>query len=99
MHIRQCAQCQRFIVRAQDFMQEVFSTTSYPWQLEIIVAHLCMMQIPRSSVSPAPVLLVHPTGSSKSCVRDVYFVMYGVVSLIITSLLSLGANQQAKIKL
>jgi superfamily II DNA helicase RecQ len=43
------------------------------------------------------VLLVRPTGGGKSSVRDVYSVMCAGVSLTITPLLSLGADQTQKI--
>jgi superfamily II DNA helicase RecQ len=57
------------------------------------------MDLPRSGLLPAPVLLVRPTGGGKSSVRDVYSVMKGGVSLTICPLLSLGADQEAKFNL
>mgnify|MGYP002177090796 CR=1 FL=1 len=80
------------------FQEEVFGTTPYPWQQEVI-AHLCCMVIPNSGIPPAPVLLVRPTGGGKSAVRDVFSIMNGGFSLTITPLLSLGADQEAKITL
>jgi superfamily II DNA helicase RecQ len=78
------------------FMEEVFETTPYLWQQQV-VAHLCCMPIPDSGVQLAPVLLVRPTGGGKSSVRDVYSVINGEFSLTITPLLSLGADQEEKI--
>ena len=79
-------------------MDRVFSYKAYEWQRNIIL-HLFMMQIPHSGVSPAPVLLVCPTGGGKLSVRDVYSVMNAGISLMITPLLSLGADQASKITL
>jgi superfamily II DNA helicase RecQ len=83
---------------ASYYMKEVFGTTPYPWQLQVM-AHLCCMGIPDSKIDPAPVLLVRPTGGGKSSVRDVYSIMNGGFSLTITPLLSLGADQESKITL
>jgi superfamily II DNA helicase RecQ len=80
-------------------MEEVFGTTPYPWQLDVIT-HLLSMVIPGSGVPSAPVLLVRPAGGGKSSVRDVYSaVMKGGISLTITPLLALGADQDEKITL
>jgi superfamily II DNA helicase RecQ len=79
-------------------MQEVFGTTPYQWQKEVIT-HLCLMRIPGSGTLPAPVLLVRPTGGGKSSVRDIYSVMYAGFSLTIVPLLSLGADQEEKLTL
>ena len=79
-------------------MREVFGKTPYAWQQKVI-AHLCCMQIPQSSIAPAPVLLVRPTGGGKSAVRDVSSILSGGFSLTITPLLSLGADQEEKITL
>jgi superfamily II DNA helicase RecQ len=49
-------------------------------------------------IRPDAVLLIRPTGGGKSSVRDVYFVMCAGVSLTITPLLSLGADQPEKIR-
>jgi hypothetical protein len=83
---------------ATDVMREVFGKTPYAWQQKVI-AHLCCMQIPQSSIAPAPVLLVRPTGGGKSAVRDVSSILSGGFSLTITPLLSLGADQEEKITL
>jgi superfamily II DNA helicase RecQ len=95
---RRTAYLERTSEMAKAFMEEVFCTTPYPWQQEVI-SHLCCMQIPNSGSTPAPVLLVRPTGGGKSSVRDVYSIMNGGFSLTITPLLSLGADQEEKITL
>ena len=83
---------------ASSLMEEVFQTTPYPWQLDVIT-HLLCMSIPECGIFSAPVLLVCPTGGGKSSVCDVYSVMNGGVSLTITPLLALGADQDQKITL
>jgi superfamily II DNA helicase RecQ len=50
-----------------------------------------------ASICPGAVLLVWPTGGGKSSVHDVYSIMCAGVSLTITPLLSLGADQTQKI--
>ena len=77
-------------------MENVFAKSPYPWQLDVL-SHLAMMKLPASGVSPGPVLLVRLTGGGRSLVRDVHSVENGGVSLTITPLLGLGADQQAKI--
>jgi superfamily II DNA helicase RecQ len=77
-------------------MKEVVSTTPYPWQLDVLT-HLLCMPIPDSGIFAAPVLLVLPTGGSKSSIHDVYSVMNSGVSLTITLLLALGADQDENI--
>jgi superfamily II DNA helicase RecQ len=57
------------------------------------------MGLPLSGVPSAPVLLVCPTGGGKLSVRDVYSVIKGGVSLTISPLLSLGADQEEKLNL
>ena len=89
---------QEYSKMAASSMKEVFDITPYPWQLAIIT-HLLSMVVPCSGISPAPVLLVRPTGGGKSSVRDVYSVMNGSISLTITPLLALGADQDEKISL
>jgi hypothetical protein len=79
-------------------MEEVFGTTPYPWQLDVIT-HLLSMVVPGSGIPPAPLLLVRPTGGGKSSVRDVFSVMNAGISLTITPLLALGADQDEKITL
>ncbi len=49
-------------------------------------------------IRPGAVLLIRPTGGGKFSVRDVYSVMCTGVSLTITPLLSLGADQTEKIR-
>ena len=78
-------------------MELVFGLKPYDWQKDVI-AHLCMMSINDSGVNTAPVLLVRPTGGGKSSVRDVHGVMNGGVLLTITPLLSLGADQEDKMR-
>jgi superfamily II DNA helicase RecQ len=70
----------------------VFGTTPIPWQLDVIT-HLLIMVIPGSGVPSALVLLVRPAGGGKSSVRGVYSVINGGISLTITQLLALGADQ------
>jgi superfamily II DNA helicase RecQ len=79
-----------------EHMEQVFGTTPYPWQKEV-TSHLCLMNIPDSGVRSGPVLLVRPTGGGKSSVRDVHVIMNFGVSLTITPLLSLGADQEEKL--
>jgi superfamily II DNA helicase RecQ len=93
--VRRRAQAVRNSELAVSLMQKVFGITPYPWQVEVI-SHLLMMSIEDSGVPAAPVLLVRPTGGGKSSVRDVHGVICGGVSLTITPLLSLGADQEEK---
>jgi superfamily II DNA helicase RecQ len=76
--------------------QGVFNATLYPWQTEVI-QQMGLMRIPNSGVACAPLLLVRPTGGGKSMVRDVFSVLNAGVSLTITPLLSLGADQEEKV--
>ncbi len=96
IHDRQTAMDARCRELSSDAMSTVFGKTPYEWQLDTLV-HLAKMKLPRSGVSPGAVLLVRPTGGGKSSVRDVHSVMNGGVSLTITPLLSLGADQENKI--
>jgi hypothetical protein len=77
-------------------MHNVFGKMPYQWQLQII-CHLSLMKTIDASICPGAVLLVRPTGDGKSSVRDVYSIMCAGVSLTITPLLSLGADQTQKI--
>jgi hypothetical protein len=78
-------------------MYNVFGKMPYQWQLQII-CHLSLMKTIDASIFPGAVLLdVRPTGGGKSSVGDVYSVMCAGVSLTITPLLSLGADQTQKI--
>ena len=52
--------------------------------------------VQRHNVATAPVLLVRPTGGGESSIRNVHGVVNGGVSLTITPLLSLGADQEEK---
>jgi superfamily II DNA helicase RecQ len=83
---------------ASEFMVDVLGNTPYQWQKDII-AHMAMMPIEHSGVDCGPILLVRPTGGGKSSVRDVYSLMNAGVSLTISPLLSLGADQEEKLKL
>ena len=78
-------------------MHDVFGKMPYQWQLEIL-SQLSFMKKIDTSIYPGAVLLVRPTGGGKSSVRDVYSVMCAGVSLTITPLLSLGADQTQKIR-
>jgi superfamily II DNA helicase RecQ len=94
--LRRRAYQQRCSEMVSLFMEDVFATTPYPWQLNVIT-HLLTMNIPGSGIDSGPVLLVRPTGGGKSSVRDVYSVINGGISLTITPLLALGADQDEKI--
>jgi superfamily II DNA helicase RecQ len=78
-------------------MEDVLGNTPYQWQKDVI-GHMAMMPIPHSGIDCAPLLLVRPTGGGKSSVRDVFSLMNGGVSLTISPLLSLGADQEEKLK-
>jgi hypothetical protein len=80
------------------FMQDVCSTTPYPWHLHVL-SHLLCIPIPGSGVFTVLVLLIRPTGGGQSSVHDIYSVMNTGVFLTITLLLALGANQNEKISL
>jgi superfamily II DNA helicase RecQ len=76
--------------------QGVFNATLYPWQREVIL-QMALMTVPGTGVDCAPLLLVRPTGGGKSMVRYVFSVLNAGVSLTITPLLSLGADQEEKV--
>jgi hypothetical protein len=82
---------------AVSLMEDVIGNTPYGWQKEVI-RHMALMPLLNSGVDCAPILLVRPTGGGKSSVRDVFSLMGGVVSLTISPLLSLGADQEEKLK-
>jgi ATP-dependent DNA helicase RecQ len=82
---------------AISFMEDVLGNTPYGWQKQVI-GHMALMPVPHSGLDCAPILLVRPTGGGKSSVRDVYSLMRGGVSLTISPLLSLGADQEEKLK-
>ena len=95
--VRRREQLLRSSELAVTVIQKVFGITPYPWQVEVI-SHLLTMSREDSGVPAAPVLLVRPTGGGKSSVRDVHGVVNGGVSLTITPLLSLGADQEEKMR-
>ena len=77
--------------------REVFNTLDlYPDQVRVL-ERLAMMKFKLSSVHPAPILFVQPTGGGKSLVRDVHSVLCRGVSLTIVPVLSLGADQRKKV--
>jgi superfamily II DNA helicase RecQ len=88
---------ERFKHLSMAAMHDVFGRMPYEWQVEII-SHLSMMKKIGTFIRPGAVLLIRPTGGGKSSVRDVYSVMCAGVSLTITPLLSLGADQTEKIR-
>jgi superfamily II DNA helicase RecQ len=51
----------------------------------------------RLGIVPAPVFLCQPTGGGKSLVRDTFTVTQGGITLCITPLLLLSADQKSKI--
>ena len=95
--VRRRLQLVQISALAVSLMKKVFGITPYPWQVEVIT-HLLLMSVEDSGVPAAPVLLVRPTGGGKSSVRDVHGVINGGISLTITPLLSLGADQEEKMR-
>jgi superfamily II DNA helicase RecQ len=93
--VRRREQLLRSSELAASVMQKVFGIAPYPWQVEVI-SHLLVMSIEDRGVPAAPVLLVRPTGGGESSIRNVHGVVNGGVSLTITPLLSLGADQEEK---
>ena len=70
----------------------------YPWQVEA-TAHILAMMSPKVPDSdPGIVMMVQATGGGKSAVRDAIGLVAGGVILTIVPLLSLGADQTAKLK-
>jgi superfamily II DNA helicase RecQ len=55
------------------------------------------MQVPTSSLLPAVILLVAPTGGGKSLVWDVVAAASPGVTLSISPLLALGADQESNL--
>ena len=77
--------------------RDVFNTPElYPDQLRVL-ERLAMMKFKLSSIHPAPILFVQPTGGGKSMVRDVHSVISRGISLTIVPVLSLGADQRKKV--
>ena len=72
-------------------MTSAFDNQPHSWQLKVIYK-LCRM-CPFSTL-----LLVRPTGGGKSAVRNTFAVLTAGVSLTITPLLSLSADQVKKLK-
>ena len=74
--------------------RDVFNTPElYPDQLRVL-ERLAMMKFKLSSIHPAPILFLQPTGGGKSMVRDVHSVISRGIALTIVPVLSLGADQQ-----
>ena len=72
-------------------MSAAFQQQAHQWQVKAI-SRLCKM-------SPcSPLLLVRPTGGGKSAVRNTYSIITCGVTLTITPLLSLSADQVKKLK-
>jgi superfamily II DNA helicase RecQ len=82
---------------ATTLMEDVLGNTPYDWQKEVI-GHMALMPVLHSGVDSAPILLVRPAGDGKSSVRNFSSLMGGGVSLTILPLLSLGADQEEKLK-
>jgi hypothetical protein len=78
---------------ASQAMQSVFGLVPHAWQEEAISHILALAK----DDSCAPLLLVRPTGGGKSAVRDTVGVILAGVSLTISPLLSLAADQTDKI--
>jgi hypothetical protein len=81
---------ERFKHLSKVAMHDMFGRIPYEWQVEII-SHLSMMK------TIGTFILIQPTCGGKPSVRDVYSVMCAGLSLTITPLLSLGADQTEKI--
>jgi hypothetical protein len=79
-------------------METAFGCTPYGWQ-EDVVCHLLKMTNRRLGIPPAPVFLRQPTGGGKSLVRDTFAATQGGITWRITPLLSLSADQKAKINI
>ena len=70
----------------------------HPWQVEA-TAHILAMMSPKVPDSdPGIVMMVQATGGGKSAVRDAIGLVAGGVILTIVPLLSLGADQTAKLQ-
>ena len=76
-------------------MHSIFGKMPYPWQQTVLDKLTKML----ANNCCAPLLLVRPTGGGKSAVRDTFAVLLAGVTLTITPLLSLGADQAKKVLL
>jgi hypothetical protein len=87
------AHCRRLTTLS---IRENFGMEGYDWQIGV-GAHVNKMTSPGSDIDPAPIFLCQPTGGGKSLVRDGFVTAQGGITWSISPLLSLGANQEAKI--
>jgi hypothetical protein len=79
-------------------MHDVLGKMPCEWQVQII-SHLSIMKkLGSTSICPGVILLLRPTGGGKSSVCGVYSIICTGVSLAVTPLLSLGADQTQKIR-
>jgi hypothetical protein len=77
-------------------MHDMLGKMPYEWQLQII-SHLSILKkLGSTSICPGVILLLRPTGGGKSSVCGVYSIICTGVSLAVTPLLSLGADQTQK---
>jgi superfamily II DNA helicase RecQ len=74
-------------------MLDVFGCSLHVWQ-QSILSHLYRMSTKHGD--PGPVLLCQPTGGGKSMVRNIFAVSSPGVTINITPLLSLSADQHSK---
>jgi len=77
-------------------MVDGFNRTPHSWQIDAI-SHVVKMTLESGISHPSPVLCVRSTGGGKSAVRDTIGHVFHGVCLTITPLLSLGADQVAKL--
>lgn len=68
-----------------------------PWQVDVVRHILDESLQDDANKGPHPILLVRSTGGGKSAVRDIAGIMCGGVVLTIVPLLSLSADQTAKV--
>jgi superfamily II DNA helicase RecQ len=78
---------------AVDAMHTVFGMVPHPWQEKTILHTIALAK----NNACAPLLLVRPTGGGKSAVRDTVGVILAGVTLTISPLLSLAADQNDKV--
>jgi hypothetical protein len=79
-------------------MESCFGKTPRDWQYDVC-CHLIEMGIPKARVQPEAVFLVQTTGGGKSLVRDTVAAATKGVTLSISPLLSLGADQESALNL
>jgi len=79
-------------------MESCFGKTPRDWQYDVC-SHLLKMDIPKAELPPSAVFLVRATGGGKSLVRDTDASACGGVTLSISPLLSLGADQESNLNL